>query len=201
MTEDPLDVLWLAIAGRGLLLVRFPTEPEPVRWEPAWLDAEDREGVLGWWRGIGHGTELYTSLCLRFDEDVRHRAIDGANVLWAAGQGEKFAAALRAFKPRPTVVVREGQTTRYAAVWALSGLLERRWLEQANRRLSAHLGGKSQSARPDYMMRVPGSLVKYGRRDPLRVRAHAFPELYDPAEVVGRLRDGPDPNAWRKRNR
>lgn len=200
MSEHPLEVLWLAIAGDGILQLRVPTEPEPVHWAAVYIPGDARDRFLAWCRLL-RGGEGMTSLALRDEEHTRPSAVETSNCLWVAGEGGRFSGLLRAFKPRPTLVVREGATTRYAALWALQEPLGATWVERANRRLAAALGGRPASARLDFTMRIPGSLIKYGRRSPVRVGATVFPELYAPKDVVGHLPEGPDPEAWQKRQR
>ena len=115
-------------------------------------------------------------------------------------EGKKQADALRRFRPVPTFVIREGSTSRYVAFWMLRAPLTR-WADstRANKRIAHALGAtKKHAFSGDFWFPVPGSVLRAGRSRPVPVVvARAGIEAYTVREVVGRLRDAPDPNSWR----
>jgi hypothetical protein len=123
-------------------------------------------------------------------------------VLWARLDGGKRPAnVLRRFRPVPTFVVREGATTRYVALWALREPVKG-WEEHVrwNKRLAHHLGVPKKHAEPDgFYVPLPGSVLRAGRSRPVPVlAARVGIETYSVEQVVGRLRDAPDPDSWRE---
>lgn len=121
-------------------------------------------------------------------------------VLHARLEGKKSADLLRNFRPVPTFVIREGSSTRYTAFWALKRPLLR-WsdVERANRRLAHALKAPKKFCDPgEFYFAPPGSVLRWNRSRPCPVVvARAGLEFYAPREVVGHLREAPDPNAWR----
>lgn len=129
-----------------------------------------------------------------------HGTCRGARVLWARVEGKKEAAALERFRPRPTLVVREGSTSRMVALWSLRRPLSYDWLVRANRRIAHKLFGPKKWAEAEFMLPCPGSCLRTGRARPVPVHVESFDPaaIYVPREVVGGLKDAPDPNAWRE---
>lgn len=118
-----------------------------------------------------------------------------SSIIWARTESGPAAAKLRAFRPLPDVVVREGSTVRYVAFWALLDGLVAYQVEDANKRLAKFLNnGSYATAAADFTFHLPGTIVRVGRR-----RGHELPvELvrFEPAvhtleAVVGRLPDPP----------
>lgn len=122
-------------------------------------------------------------------------------VLWARLDGGKRQAnVLRRFRPVPTFVVREGSSTRYVALWALQEPVKG-WEEivRWNKRLAHAIGTAKKHADPDgFFVPLPGTVLRAGRGRPVPVlAARVGIETYTVQQVVGRLRDAPDPDAWR----
>lgn len=122
-----------------------------------------------------------------------------SSILWVRTDTGKEAAKLRNFRPRPAVVIREGASSRYVAFWALlDPLPDLDWLERANRRLAHHLGTKKKYAKDSFTFSLPGAVLREGRSRPVPVELVRFePEVLRARDVVGKLRDAPDPDAWR----
>jgi hypothetical protein len=121
--------------------------------------------------------------------------------LWAVvdtGDGVRRLARMR---PRPTLVLQEGDTRVRTAFWALDRPLNWEWTARANRRLAHFLQGPKKFCDPDHAIRTPGSPIADGRVVPISVVvAEMNPTaLYTAREVVQHLRDAPDPDAWRNR--
>lgn len=145
---------------------------------------EDRDVVLsaGARRARGHGT------CMT------------ASVLWARVEGKKQEAALRRFRPSPSMVIREGSTTRRVALWALEKPLSYDWLVRGNKRIAHKLFAAKKWGDAEFVFPAPGSCLRVGRARPVPVSVEFFDPrgLYKAREVVGRLQDAPDANAWRE---
>jgi hypothetical protein len=129
-------------------------------------------------------------------------------VLWCrivdrpGAQRLRETAFARSVLPVPTVVLREGGSSRYVALWALRRPLTAwddvvRW----NERLSFALSGRRRFANPDHFSLVPpGAVIREDGKRPCPVMATRVGlEDYDVEEVVGGLRDAPDLDALRER--
>lgn len=115
-------------------------------------------------------------------------------LLWAATGSGGAVSRLRTFRPLPSVVIREGVTTRYVAFWALEEPPAD--LEHALRKIGHHLGGpnKYAGAKQSFTFHLPGTILRAGRQRPLPVELVRYePEIVTAAQVLGRLREPPDP--------
>lgn len=129
-----------------------------------------------------------------------HGSCGSARVLWARVEGKKEAEALMRFRPRPTIVLREGSTSRLVALWTLRNPLSYEWLVRANRRIAHKLFASKRWVEPEFVFPVPGSCLRAGRSRPVPVRVESFRwRVYTPREVVGGLKEAPDPDAWREK--
>lgn len=124
---------------------------------------------------------------------------DRAACLWARVESKAQKAALKAFRPAPTVVLQEGSTCRQVALWALDEPLAHDWVVRANKRLAHRFGSPKKHAAAEFMFPAPGSCLRHGRTRPVLVREWVNPSLpiYRPRDVVARLRDAPEPHDWR----
>lgn len=88
-------------------------------------------------------------------EDV----VERGGVLWADCDTSASAAALRAFEPRPSMVVASGSGQHRHAYWFLEEPVDLARLERLNRRLAAALGADAGVVtKPHTILRPPGSL-------------------------------------------
>jgi hypothetical protein len=118
-----------------------------------------------------------------------------ANCLWARLESTKNANALRRFRPAPTLVLREGRSIKRTAIWSLSTPLDLVWLERANARLSYRLGTKLKHGDVGAMFHAPASPLSGGKET---WAEHISDASYSPREIVGMLRDRPQPSMdWR----
>lgn len=164
---------------------------------PRWCPVEDRALFarlveLGWDREVRLGV---------VPRSRRDAAFAGhSSVFWVRTEGRRQARALASVRPRPTMVVREGSSSRCVALWALSRALTESWVVRGNERLSARLRSRRGAGQVDFSFAPPGVVLRAGRCRPCPVVvAELDPEaLYSPREVVGHLRDAPDPDAWRR---
>jgi hypothetical protein len=117
-------------------------------------------------------------------------ALGPAWVLWVRLERPACAQALARLPIGPTLVVREGRSSRRWALWSLSRPLRGAWITQANERLAYALKGRRGAADASTLMPSPFSpgkaFVEYESRN-----------VYPAREIVGRLRDAPDADGWR----
>lgn len=175
------------------------------------VDDEPRPELVSYDFAVSDGPGDWLAMVARMcaDREVRLGAgsrrrrgfgtCDCSRVLWARVGSRKEVANLRRFRPRPTLVVREGSTCRLVALWSLRRPLTYEWLVRANRRIAHRLFGPKKWAEPEFEFPVPGSCLRAGRARPVPVHAVLFEaSVYEPRQVVGGLKDAPDPNAWRE---
>lgn len=123
-----------------------------------------------------------------------------ARVLWVRTESKREVVALERFKPAPSLIVREGSTCRMVALWQLQNALTYEWVLRANKRLAHRLGCAKKWAELEFAFPAPGSCLRAGRSRPVAVRVERFePVVYAPRQVVGGLREAPDPRSWIER--
>jgi hypothetical protein len=164
----------------------------------AWLPAED-------WRRTAASAALWAdygasvSLCAYASRGSYRRHALGS-CLWTRVDTGRSWDALRRFEPAPSLVLQLGRAARYIAVWALRKPLLPEDVERANRRLAHAFGGMKKWGGLDFRCPVPGAVLREGRKRPVVVSVVSRGEgLYAAGAVVRRLKDAPDPNAWRQR--
>lgn len=129
-----------------------------------------------------------------------HGTCDRARVLWARVEGKKEAGALARFRPVPSLLLREGATSRMVALWELDRALNYEWVLRANRRIAHKLFAPKKWCDLEFMFAAPGSCLRAGRSRPVPVRVEDYAiRRYAPRQVVGGLKEAPDPDAWRER--
>lgn len=123
-----------------------------------------------------------------------------SSVLWAATETPDQVKALQRFRPAPTLVLREGSSSRRMALWALERPLAWEWCVRANKRIAHRLRAPKKFADPDlFAVPAPGTCLHLGRARPAPVSVELLePVAYTARAVVGRLKDAPDPQAWRR---
>lgn len=197
------DALFAMLAGPdGNLQLEWY---EDFGWQQTWVGCGDLER----WRQRMHW------FAARYDVRVgvtprAERSTDGlqrCSVLWAVTASRESCERLQRFRPRPTVVLREGRTVRSVALWALDQRLTWEFTERGNRRLAHALRTPKKFCTPEFAVRPPGSAVRNGpdgpRMFPARINVVEWaPNLtYMARQVVAHLPEPPDPDAWRERRR
>lgn len=123
-------------------------------------------------------------------------------VLWAWTQSQESLTNASRLKPAPTMVMRFGIGASRLLLWSLKKPLGWAQIEPSNRRISYRIRGSGARAAPETLrVPVPGTFLRVGRTVPVPVLLTRLDLgcCYDYLEVVGRLKDAPDKNAWRKR--
>jgi hypothetical protein len=125
-------------------------------------------------------------------------ALAPAWVLWARLETPDCAQRLARFRPAPTLVAREGASSRRIALWALCEPLEGMWVTRATERLASHLKGRRGAADASALLPSPFTRLTAGRARPSRVYVEYVSETYTTArQIVGRLSDAPATDGWR----
>lgn len=177
-------------------------------WEARWwdggqaqrhfLDVQDpRRFTLVRWLGEDREVELF--VVPRARAPLAYASQSSA--LWARVEGTKQWRALLAFRPAPTIILREGASSRADAIWGLDRALSPDWARKGSERLAYALRASRKFADPDTaVIHPPGSCLRDGRTHPVPVVVHSCTdEIYSARQVVGRLKEPPDPNAWREK--
>ncbi len=209
--DGPVDTaaLWVTLAACGAggsARMRWhelrTLEPEGGR-SGSWWDCARPQAVAGFLaREAARDGDVTISPVPR-----RVRGMDGADshscCLWARVEGARAGALLANFRPEPSLVLRDGSAKRWTALWLLSKPLPVSWAKQGNRRIAYRLrvSAGAMCDPEQFFLRPPGTEVREGKRSRFQtVRAvHVDPREYTPRQVVGRLKEAPDPNAWAER--
>lgn len=184
--------------GRGVLTLTW------------WHDAEGKQqhriGVADCGRFVGLAERLGVDHELEVFAAARHPdrlgvARDGIMCLWVRVETKESARLLEVFRPAPTIVLQEGDSSRRVALWAVTKPHTVDQALRANRRLAHALKAPKKHASPDeFSFAPPGTFLRHGRRRPCPVTVVGHEcRIYGPTEVYGRLKDAPDPDAWRQR--
>lgn len=196
---EACDALFGMIAGpAGYLQLDWHEE---TAWRSMWIPCDD----LARWR---HHANWFSE---RYDVRVgltprsgrAHDGLQRCSVLWAVADSRRACERLGRLRPRPTLVLREGDTVRTTALWALDRTMAWDWTVRGNRRIAHAISAPKKWSTPEHAVRLPGSAVRWGRDGPrllpLRVNVVEFEPraIYEPRRVVGHLPDAPDPDAWR----
>jgi hypothetical protein len=181
---------------------------------PGWMPVyRTREGhVRAFWRPSGAPglSSLVRGLDEAYSDQVEFglpqaRRWDGGvgvcSVLWARVNGPDQLRRAHAFKPRPTMVIAEGRSSRLL-LWWLERAVSYFEVVDANRKVAYALRAVQKWGDPD-LLRVPapGTCIREGRSRPLPVRVtRLVTSSFQPVEIVGRLKEPPPKDAWMTAN-
>lgn len=198
VTTDPVRLLWAGLGGSdGFYAIRL-TQHDGRR-VTAWPGVGRRgwvESICGdfGWRG-----DIEWSARAYLDRGSR-RLMGDTGASWVRAETGHQVAALEAFDPEPSLVLREGGTVRHVAFWFHPRPLGPDAGERLNRHLAHRLRcAKKWAAQLDFA--PPGSVIREGRARPLPVVvAGGSSDLVTVRELCRTLpRAIPDPDAWRAR--
>lgn len=116
-----------------------------------------------------------------------------SHLLWCHLRTGEAQRQLEAFRPAPTIVLREGRTLHRWALWSLSRPLCGSWVERATARLSYRLRGLRRAGMGDTLIPSPFTGQTWTE--------YETTDVYSPRQIVGHLREAPDPNGWRAERR
>jgi hypothetical protein len=121
-----------------------------------------------------------------------------SHILWARLDRPDCAGRLARLPVAPTLVVREGRSSRRYALWALSRPLSGDWIDQANARLSHACQGRRGAGSAASLILSPFTRITSAKRA-VRVYVEYESESYATArEIVGRLSDAPATDGWKQ---
>jgi hypothetical protein len=112
-------------------------------------------------------------------------------VLWARLERPACADRLARLPVGPTLVMREGRSSRRIALWALSRPLSDAWVTRGNERLTHACQGRRSTADASALIASPFT------GSPTYVE-YAADRISSARQIVGGLRDAPDKDAWRQ---
>jgi hypothetical protein len=123
-----------------------------------------------------------------------------STVLWVLVSGSDQVARAAKLRPMPTVAIREGSSSRRWLIWMLERPVFALEAEQRNRRIAYCCGSTQKFGRVDMaQFPCPGTFLREGRTRPLPVTCSRLSTAsYEPDEVTGRLKEPPDPAAWKE---
>lgn len=189
-------LFWLLGAPKGFHEIRWwPSEGGGVQRHDVRVDELER--FVGLIEYLGETEQVELSMVPRPSRGWG--TVGKAHLLWCRSESLRQLEKLRRLKPRPTMVLREGQTVRHLAIWDLSVTLPYDYVVRGNRRLAHAIGAPKKYAEPEELFVPAGTCLREGRRRPVPiVHAGGSSRVFHPDEVVGHLREAPDPDAWRK---
>lgn len=172
------------------------------------FDADGREKRMWTRPGSGELVGLVERADFHLSQEVRlgpgrpkikRSIVDYLGCLWVRTDSKAAAARLARFRPEPSVVLREGVSSRFWALWWLDRLWNADVILRANERISYNVGAPRKGASPDELwVPAPGSCLRVGRTRPAPVAVVSAPgHLWKIQQVTKRLKDAPDRNAWR----
>jgi hypothetical protein len=166
--------------------------------KPLWVDMGSR-GVGGRMARLVRDFDERWSAEIRLTLPRKERwwgTVSQVGCLWVV-TGKQQEKRLQAFRPAPTIVLREGSSARRTALWLLGERLTYKWADRANRRIAYRLRAVQKHGDPDDLrLPLPGTCLRKDRARPVPVvMEHLDGELrqYRAREIVGKLRDPPEP--------
>ena len=120
--------------------------------------------------------------------------------LWVVVSGGDQNDRLRRFRPYPSMVLREGGSSRRTALWLLERPLHYADALRANKRIAYRLRAVQKHADPDgFVVPCPGSFLRAGRARPVPIIVtRLVADSWRSRDLVGRLKDPPVADGWRK---
>jgi hypothetical protein len=124
--------------------------------------------------------------------------VHGATVLWAVVDGQDQLRRANRFRPRPSLVLKAGFSSRRWLLWALEEPVDYFALQAANRKLAYSLRAVQKHGDPDgAWFPAPGTCLREDRARPVPVVvARLTGDVFCARSVVGRLKEPPAKDAW-----
>lgn len=119
-------------------------------------------------------------------------ALGDAHVLWARLERPASGDLLSRLPVGPTLVIREGRSSRRTALWGLSRPVSGDFITRGNERLSHACKGRRRAADASSLFDSPFSPGK------LWIEYEDDGPFHTAREIVGRLRDAPATDGWRQ---
>jgi hypothetical protein len=141
-------------------------------------------------RARGRTTDLYVGVAPRSRQEGTRAAVERCHVLYVDCDTPGSIAALEAFDPAPSMVVKSGAGVH--AYWSLWPPANPDQLERANRRLAHHLGADMRATDAARILRPPETFNhKSGTPTAVELQTVDF-DIFTVEDVTGHLPDPPD---------
>lgn len=120
-------------------------------------------------------------------------------VLWTTVTGAEQNRRLSWLPLEPDLVIREGNSSRRTCLWALQEPMRWTGVHRANRRIAYRLGAVQKTGEPERLeIPAPGTCLRRDRTRPVPVVVERLVWAVHPwQQLIGRLKDAPDADAWR----
>jgi len=180
-------------------------------WRHPWLPLEIRnpERSYTFWHQCGDGRRLakvVADVDTKTDDEVtiglpqarQGGGVMGASVLWCRVQTREQYRRAGAFRPLPTLVIREGNTTRRLLIWALREWLDYFDVEELNKRIAYKIGAVQKYGLPEeFACPAPGTFLRIDRSRPIPVVVSRLEATMFTPAMATRLRKPPPAYDWR----
>lgn len=180
-----------------------------------WLPVDRRreDGDRRWWHRPGQPgsggllADTIRELDIRYSDEIllglpwHARDAGGttyATCLWCRIEGTDQQKRAARFRPLPSVVIREGVTTRRWLIWPLRSRAGYFDVLEANKRIAYRLRAVQKYADPDrFWLPAPGTALRVGRCQPVPVVVSRLTtDAFDMEQVVRNLRSPPVVKWW-----
>lgn len=184
-------------------------------WTGGWMPVDRRrEGRdARWWHRPGRPgsaallARTIAEIDARYSDEVliglpwHEREAGGttyATCLWCRVEGTDQARRAARFRPLPSMVIREGLTSRRWLLWPLRSRESYFDVVEANRRIAYRLRAVQKWSDPDRLwLPAPGTALRVGRARPVPIVVSRLTlETFDLARVIRGLRPPPEPKWW-----
>lgn len=188
--------LWLVmLAGKepagSRLELRHKPQGQAMR-RLGFYPAHDQSQIMAVIERAARVGDVYVGAAPRVGRDGTAAGVERVWCLWADVDTPEALAALRKFRPLPSIVIRSGTGRNVHAWWPLHEAITPKWARRANRRLALALGADMAATDAARIMRPPATL-NYKHSPPTRVEAVVCETLmFTLPEVVGSLPDSPE---------
>lgn len=184
---SPSD-FWALLWGPGLHEIQCSYSEGTAR---LWMSCDRRRPFT---RILG-ADDCFVSAVPRTERDSF--SLGPAHVLWARLDRPEAGERLAQVPLAPTLVLREGRSSRRYAFWALSRPLSGDWVTKANARLSHACKGRRGAGDASQLVLSPFTRLTSATR-PVAVAIEYESDTYATArEIVGRLPDAPATDGWK----
>lgn len=191
MTDLSLDALWVALNAPGHFLCHLDGHAR-------WLPTAERTRFSRTFGGAATlGDTAYLHPCPRYG--FERQSVANCAVLWVRSESTVETEALLSWSPKPTLILREGDTVKHTALWALAGELDPLLTMRLNKRLAHAIGTAKKFANPEhFVLTPPGARTDTGKVSQVVHMAEPEDAFYSAKHLAGQLQDAPDTKALYK---
>lgn len=198
MSREPIpqhDALLLqlaAIAGDEPATSFFefrPLDPDGRPGSRRFVPVRDLEAAASCALEHSKTMNAFVGVAPRIRENGTAKDVERVYLLWVDVDGAEALTRLRAFEPKPHIVIRSGSPDSVHAYWCLSSAVSPAAAQRANRRLAVALGADMAATDPARILRCAGTL-NWKHPPPASVECVLCdPGVYELEGVVAHLRD------------